>query len=124
MSDTFHVSEKTDGSIVVLRTEGYVNNLGGEEIASRCYRFMEQGGRQFIINLAGSKVVNSIGISILIEIIEKVNEIGGRLAFCGLTPTISKTFHIMGLAQYSTIHESEPDAMRALSPAPSTTPAN
>ena len=51
---------------------------------------MEQGNRYFVINLVGSKVVNSIGISILIEIIEKILEVKGKLAFCGLTPTISK----------------------------------
>ena len=49
----------------------------------------------------GTKIVNSIGISILIEIIEKMLEIDGKLAFCSLTPTIEKTFQIMGLAQYA-----------------------
>ena len=36
------------------------------------------------------------GISSLIEIIEMMIEIEGRLTFCSLTPTIEKTFHIMG----------------------------
>lgn len=117
MTDGFRVSESTEGAVVVLRTEGYVNNLGGEEIANRCYRFMEQGHRHFVINLAGSKVVNSIGISILIEIIEKIIETKGLLAFCGLTPTIAKTFHIMGLAQYSTLHDSEEHAVSTLATA-------
>lgn len=115
MTDGFRVSEATEGAVVILRTEGYVNNLGGEEIASVCYRYMEEGRRDFVINLGGSKVVNSIGISILIEIIEKMLELDGKLAFCGLTPTIAKTFHIMGLAQYSTLHDTEPDAVRSIS---------
>ena len=38
-------------------------------------------------------------------------EIDGRLAFCNLTPTIDKTFHIMGLAQYTTIYADEEAAL-------------
>ena len=40
----------------------------------------------------------------------------GKLAFCGLTPTIDKTFRIMGLAQYAAIYPTEADAVRAVSP--------
>ncbi len=41
--------------------------------------------------------MNSIGISILIEIIEEILNKNGRLAFSNLTPTVAKTFKIMGL---------------------------
>jgi hypothetical protein len=41
-------------------------------------------------------------------------EIDGRLAFCCLTPTIEKTFHIMGLAQYAGIYVDEGVAVDAL----------
>jgi hypothetical protein len=37
--------------------------------------------------------------------------IDGRLGFCHLTPTIHKTFHIMGLAQYTTIYPDESSAL-------------
>ena len=37
-----------------------------------------------------------------------------RLAFCCLTPTIEKTFNIMGLAQYAGIHPDEDGAVEAL----------
>jgi len=115
MSDTFQVRDEARGEVAVLRTEGYINNLGGEEIARRCYGHMGHGRKVLVLNLAASKVVNSIGISILIEIIERIIEIEGKLAFCGLTPTIAKTFQIMGLAQYSSIFDSETDALAELS---------
>jgi anti-anti-sigma regulatory factor len=49
-----------------------------------------------------SNVVNDvIGISFLIEIIEKLNEKGGKLYFSNLDPSIEKTFTIMGLFQFA-----------------------
>jgi anti-anti-sigma factor len=109
------IDESRDG-LAVIYTDGYINNQGGEEIARVAYELIDKGQSKLLLNLAGTKIVNSIGISILIEIIEKMLEIDGKLAFCCLTPTIEKTFHIMGLAQYAGIFPDEDQAVEELSP--------
>jgi anti-anti-sigma factor len=106
--------ERRDG-LAVIYTEGYINNQGGEEIARAAYSLLDEGYRRLLLNLTGTRIINSIGISILIEIIEKMLEVEGRLAFCQLTPTIEKTFHIMGLAQYASIYPDEGAATAQLS---------
>lgn len=114
MTDTLKVSLKKHGDLPVIYTEGYINNQGGEEIAKIAYRLIDEGEKQILLNLEGTKIVNSIGISILIEIIERVLEIEGRLGFCSLTKTIAKTFHIMGLAQYADIYDDEASAVAGM----------
>jgi len=103
---------RTNGAI--LYTKGYINNVGGEEIANRAYELMDADVRTLLLNLRETKIVNSIGISILIEIIEKMIDKGGKIAFCCLTPVIHKTFQIMGLANYATIYENEEAAIQDL----------
>ncbi len=98
----------------VLYTKGYINNVGGEEIANRAYELMDDGVKTLLLNLRETKIVNSIGISILIEIIEKMIDKGGRIAFCCLTPVIHKTFQIMGLANYAAIFTDEDAAVKEL----------
>ena len=98
----------------VLYTKGYINNIGGEEIATRAYELMDDGVRSLLLNLRETKIVNSIGISILIEIIEKMIEQGGKIGFCCLTPVIHKTFQIMGLANYASIFADEETAVKEL----------
>ena len=78
------VDRRPNGAI--LYTKGYINNVGGEEIANRAYELMDQGLKTLLLNLRETKIVNSIGISILIEIIEKMMEKGGVIGFCCLTP--------------------------------------
>ena len=114
MTETLKVTFESRERIAVISTEGYINNQGGEEIARVAYDRIDAGDKTLLLNLAGTKIVNSIGISILIEIIEKMLEVEGRLAFCGLTPTIEKTFHIMGLTQYATIYPDEGSAVAEL----------
>jgi anti-anti-sigma factor len=106
------VDRKPNGAI--LYTRGYINNVGGEEIANVAYELMGQGLTTLLLNLRETKIVNSIGISILIEIIEKMIDMGGTIAFCCLTPVIHKTFQIMGLANYAKIFDNEEAAREQL----------
>ncbi len=115
MTEMLKVTVDRRDDLSVIYTEGYINNQGGEEIARQAYELIDQGDKVLLLNLQGTKIVNSIGISILIEIIEKMLEIEGQLAFCNLTPTIDKTFHIMGLAQYAKIFADEDSAVTGLS---------
>jgi anti-anti-sigma factor len=114
MTDSLNLTVDRRDGLAVIYTEGYINNQGGEEIARAAYKLLDEGFKVLLLNLAGTKIVNSIGISILIEIIEKMIEIEGKLGFCCLTPTIDKTFHIMGLAQYAPIFETEERAVAEL----------
>src|SRR6266852_1974504 len=114
MSEELKVAVERRNAGAVLYTRGYINNIGGEEIANRAYELMDDGVRALLLNLRDTKIVNSIGISILIEIIEKMMDRGGKIGFCCLTPVIHKTFQIMGLANYASIFESEEAASKEL----------
>ena len=111
MSEVCKVAAERRGDVAVLSTDGYINNQGGEEIARQAYAQLDAGARALVLNLEKTRIVNSIGISILIEVLEKVMDRKGKLAFCGLTPTIDKTFRIMGLAQYAPIYSDEASAV-------------
>lgn len=114
MTDELKVVIERRGNGAILYTKGYINNVGGEEIANCAYKLMDEGVENLLLNLRETKIVNSIGISILIEIIEKMLEKNGKLGFCCLTPVIEKTFQIMGLAQYASIYKDESVAVKEM----------
>ena len=114
MSETCKIAVERRGDVAVFWTDGYINNQGGEEIARQAYAQLDSGAQALVLNLEKTRIVNSIGISILIEVLEKVMDRKGVLAFCNLTPTIDKTFRIMGLAQYASIYPTEEQALRAV----------
>ena len=116
MSEACKITVERRDDIAIFWTDGYINNQGGEEIARQAYAQLEAGARALILNLEKTRIVNSIGISILIEVLEKVMDRKGTLAFCSLTPTIDKTFRIMGLAQYAAIYPTLEEALKAAAP--------
>lgn len=110
MSD-FSLTSKIEGEILIIETSGYLNNVGGEQIAEVCYKNIDSGTKKVLLNLEKSKVVNSIGVSILIEIIEKLQEVDGELGYYNLAPIVEKTFKIMGISKYSKVFSSESEAL-------------
>ena len=110
----FTLNKRIEGDLVIIETSGYLNNVGGEKISEECYKEIENGKKLFLLNLENSKVVNSIGVSILIEIIEKLQDVDGRLGYYNLAPIVEKTFNIMGLSKYSTIYNSEEEAVSGM----------
>lgn len=112
MQTDFNLTSELQGSCLIIRTSGYINNIGGEQISDEFEKHHKNGINQLIVNLADSKVVNSIGISFLIEIIEKLNESGGKLIFTNLDASIEKTLMIMGLFNFAGKEATEADALK------------
>ncbi len=104
------------GTLVVLEVAGYINNEGGEVIAKEARKLLDAGRRTLLLDLRSTRIINSIGISLLLEVLEHTLEVNGMLAFCSLTPSIAKTFQIMGLAQYTRIFPDRPSALAELAP--------
>ena len=113
MSD-FNLEIHEENEIIIIKTSGYLNNVGGEKISEACYAEINKGKKYFLLDLENSKVVNSIGVSILIEIIEKLQEIDGKLGYYNLAPIVSKTFKIMGISSYSELYESRDEALTGI----------
>lgn len=104
----------SDGAVAVLEVTGYINNEGGEAIAREAGRLLDEGVRVLLIDLHATRIINSIGISLLLEVLERTLDLGGTLAFCCLSPSIAKTFQIMGLAQYTRLFTDRATALREL----------
>ena len=114
MEQPFSLTSDVRDNCLVITTSGYVNNVGGEAIAAEFNRHFQKGIRHVVINLGGSRVVNSVGMSFLIEIIEHLEEADGKLVFSDLDPAVEKMLSIMGLFQYAGKEKTVDDALAAL----------
>jgi anti-anti-sigma factor len=114
MEQQFALTSEVRDKCLVIATSGYVNNVGGEAIAKEFARHFEAGTRKVIVNLAQSKVVNSIGMSFLIDIVDQLNDTGGKLVFTNLDPAVDKMLTIMGLFQFAGKAKTVDEALASL----------
>ena len=103
-------TRSTDDAMVVY-IEGYLNNLMGEEVERVVQDSLSSGGKNFLLNFEGTRLINSIGISIIIDIVEKIMERNGILAFCALSRINRELFQMTGVARYVRVFEREDEAL-------------
>src|ERR1700753_721539 len=78
------ISTRFVEGVAVLYPGAYLNQLRGEAIERRCQELLAEGERHIVINFAETELINSIGISILLGVIEAVNEAQGTLVMSNL----------------------------------------
>jgi len=98
----------------VLYPGPYLNQLRGEGIERRCRELLASGIRQIVINFAETELINSIGISILLGVIEAVNEARGTLVLSNLAQSNRELFEMLGLLSHVRIESSEAAALSSL----------
>ena len=94
MSKIISIEERN--SVLVISTEGYLNKDLAINVFDESIKYIDNGTRTVLINLSNSNIVNSIGASIIIELIEKLQEVDGSLSFCSLPTIIEKTLQLWG----------------------------
>jgi anti-anti-sigma factor len=115
MEQQFSLTSEVRDNRLIITTSGYVNNVGGEAIATEFNGHFKKGVKEVIINLAQSKVVNSIGMSFLLEILDQLQDVGGKLVFTNLDPAVDKMLTIMGLFKFAGKEATIDDAIRSFS---------
>ena len=111
MSPHKTIGIREEGDALVVYVGGYLNSLLGEEVEKVVRARLDDGGRRILLNFHGTRLVNSIGISFVIGIVEKVMEQEGRMAFCEVSRINRDLFRVTGLAKYVRSFETEKEAL-------------
>ena len=85
----WNFDKNVKNGVVVVSTEGYFNKDLGEALKEITDQEIKGGHKNFLINLDQSKIVNSIGASILIEIIEELDFKSFKLSYLFKPKTFS-----------------------------------
>jgi anti-anti-sigma factor len=97
--------------VAVLYPGAYLNQLRGEAIERRCQELLGEGVRHIVINFAETELINSIGISILLGVIEAVNDAQGTLVMSNLGTSNRELFDMLGLLSHVRIETTEEAAL-------------
>jgi anti-anti-sigma factor len=103
------------GSATVIHAGDYLNKLTGERIERECRRQLDSGCRGLVINFVDTELVNSIGISILLGIINVAGKNGARVIFSNLNSHTIQLLEILGLTRHVTLASNEEEALFRLS---------
>jgi anti-anti-sigma factor len=117
------VRSRAVGDLAVIYAGDYLNKLSGERIERECRRQLEAGCRALIINFRETELVNSIGVSILLGVIDAAENTGAQLVFADVNQQTVKLFEMLGLTRHVALASNEEEALSTLTEFASTTKA-
>ena len=103
------------GTTAVVYASDYLNKLSGEKIESECRRQLKDGCRALVIDFSDTKLVNSIGVSILLGIIDVAERCGARIVFSEVNTQTVQLFEMLGLTRHVVLAKDEREALMNLS---------
>ena len=107
-------SESQDVEVAVVYAGDYVNKLSGQRIERECLTRLEHGCRALVISFRDTELVNSIGVSILLGVIDVAERRGARVAFSNVSMHTVKLFELLGLTRLVVLAEDEEVALSTL----------
>jgi anti-anti-sigma regulatory factor len=99
------------GTTAVIYASDYLNKLTGERIERECRQKLNDGYRALVIDFGNTQLVNSIGISILLGIIDIAEKSGARVIFSDVNNQTVELFNMLGLTQHVVLVRDEHEAL-------------
>jgi len=100
----------------IIYASDYLNKLSGERIERECKRQLESGCRALVINFRDTELVNSIGVSILMGVIDAAEKHQARLVFSDVNSHTTELFEMLGLTRHVSVVKDESEALALITP--------
>src|SRR5262245_43899942 len=94
------VQARCVGETALSYAGDYLNKLSGERVERECKRQLETGCRALVINFRDTELVNSIGVSILMGVIDAAEQSSARLVFSDVNNHTAELFRLLGLTRH------------------------
>ena len=110
------VQARCIGDTAIIYAGDYLNKLSGERIERECKRQLESGCRALVINFRDTELVNSIGVSILMGVIDASERSNARLVFSDVNGQTANLFELLGLTRHVSVAKDEDEALALITP--------
>lgn len=88
------------GERAVVSAGDYLNKISGERVERECRQRLEAGCRELVLDFTETEIVNSIGVSILLGVIDSAQGTGTRVIFSGVNGQTAELFDMLGVTRH------------------------
>ena len=104
MNTTITIPAQTASDTATVFDGDYLNKLSGEMIERECRKKLEAGAKRLIVNFSETEIVNSIGVSILLGVIDAAQTAGAEIVFSDVKEETVELFEMLGLTNHVTLN--------------------
>ncbi len=112
--DRSPVRSERSGDIGVIYASDYLNKLSGERIERECRAHLSAGCRALVVDFKNTGLVNSIGVSIMLGVIDAAERARAPLVFSNVNDQAAQLFELLGLMRHAALAKDESAALAML----------
>ena len=103
MNTESNIPVQTTGETATVFATDYLNKLAGEKIERECKRQLDAGCKTLVVNFKETEIVNSIGVSILLGVIDAAQNANANVVFSDVNDNTIELFEMLGLTNHVTM---------------------
>ncbi len=93
----------TDNKTAVVFAGDYIKKLTREKNERECKMRFDEGCTELVVNFSQTEIVNSIGVSILLGVIDSASNAGARVIFSDVNENTVELFDMLGVSKHAAI---------------------
>ena len=111
--DPHIISHEVINKVPLVYIEGDMTSEADDAVMSLYNKLKtEFSPARLVFNFTKTSYINSAGIATLINIIQDMNDNGGKVSFVGLSNHFLKVMDIVGISDFVDIYETNQDALK------------
>ena len=84
----------------------YLNKLSGEKLERECLSRIDGGCTEIVLDFSETEIVNSIGVSILLGVIDSATAAGARVVLTDVNEYTVELFDMLGVSRHALVNPS------------------
>jgi len=105
MSELDNGAMTTDRAVV--SAGDYFNKITGERVERECRERLRAGCRELVLDFGQTEIVNSVGVSILLGVIDSAQDNGAKVVLAGVNASTIELFEMLGVTRHVEVVDSE-----------------
>jgi anti-anti-sigma factor len=84
----------------VVSAGDYFNKVTGERVERECKEKLKSGCRELVLDFGKTEIVNSVGVSILLGVIDSAQGTGAKVVLSGVNASTIELFEMLGVTRH------------------------
>jgi anti-sigma B factor antagonist len=110
---TLDLSDRTIDDVTIVDLDGKMNTSTSPDADAYLSQLIAGGSNKLLLNMMGVDYISSSGLRVVLATGKKLGGAGGKLAFCGLNPSVGEVFRVSGFNSIFPVFDSEEEALNS-----------
>lgn len=106
------IREEKNGDRIVCAIEGEVNITTSVDLRKAFDELIKRNEKKVLIEFSRVEYIDSSGLATLIEMLQRLKKIGGRMRVCGMNQKVHNAFEITKLHKLFEVFDTQETALK------------